>query len=68
MRSAKNAALLSPAAVDLGLGADLRQQLADEEEQRKKKLLQQAQAMQRGSNPLGPATNTLYAGAGGFSV
>lgn len=68
MRSAKNAGLLSPAAVDLGLGADLRQQLADEEEERKKKLLRQAQAMQRGTPALGPGTMSLYGQAGGLSI
>jgi len=68
MRSSKNTALLSPATVDLGLGADLRQQLADEEEERKKKLLRQAQAMQRGSSPLGPGTMSLYGQAGGLSI
>ena len=39
---------MSPAAVDLGMGNALRQQLADAEEERKKKLLRQAQAMQTG--------------------
>lgn len=68
MRSAKN--VMSPATIDLGLGGDLRQQLADAEEEKKKKLLRQAQAMQRSANPLGPATSSLYAGMGigGFSI
>lgn len=56
---------LSPAAMDLGLGGDLRQQLEESEEQKKKKLLRQAQAM----GGLSPATQALFPSmGGGYSV
>ncbi len=55
MASAKNLSL-SPAASDLGLGDQLKQQLDDEEEQRKKKLLQQASGM----SSLGLGTMSLF--------
>jgi hypothetical protein len=61
MRQSKPVAL-SPAAMDLGLGGDLRQQLLDEEMQKKKKLLAQAQAMSSGA--LSPASQALFPGAG----
>lgn len=56
--------MMSPAAQDLGLGDQLRQQLSDAEEERKKKMLLQAQSAQRAASPLGPATQTLF-GQGG---
>lgn len=57
--SAKNF-MLSPAAMDLGLGDQLKQQLDDQEIERKKKLAQAAQ----GGAGLGPATMSLF-GFGG---
>lgn len=56
---ANKALPLSPAAMDLGLGGDLRQQLLDEEAQKKKKLLLQAQQMAGSSSP---ATQALFPG------
>ena len=47
---------VSPAALDLGLGDSLRQQLAQQEEERKKKLLQQAQGIQN----FAPGTASLF--------
>lgn len=60
MPSAKSQPL-SPAAMDLGLGGDLRQQLLDEEMQKKKKLLAQAQAL---GGSASPATMALFPNAG----
>ncbi len=48
---------ISPAAMDLGLGGNLQQQLAEEELRKKKKLLQQASAM---SGTAGSATQMLF--------
>ena len=62
MASAKNISL-SPAASDLGLGDQLKQQLDDEEEARKKKMLQQAS----GLTGLGMGTMSLF-GQGGFGA
>jgi hypothetical protein len=61
MPAAKNFSL-SSAASDLGLGDQVRQQLQDEEEERKKKM---SAAAGRGLNPLGPATQSLFAMQGG---
>lgn len=62
MRASRGALPLSPAAMDLGLGGDLRQQLLDEEMQKKKKLLAQAQAMSSGA--MSPAVQSLFPSAG----
>jgi hypothetical protein len=51
---------MAGAAMDLGLGANLRLQLANEQEERKKKLLRQAKAQQSG---LSPGTMALFPGA-----
>ncbi len=55
---------LSPATVDLGMGANLQQQLVDNEEERKKKLLRQARDMQIGGG-MGAAAQQLL---GSYSV
>lgn len=60
--SAKNS-MLSPAAQTLGLGDQLKTQLDDLEEERKKKLLKQAN-----QTAMGPATMSLFAGAGGYGA
>ena len=61
MATATTNALLSPAAVDLGMGGDLGQQLKDETEaQRKKRLLLDRQRL-----ALGPAAQSLGLGAYG---
>jgi len=56
--------MLSPAAVDLGLGGGgtLQQQLLEEEQRRKKKLMQQAAALSPAAQALFPSMNS------GFSV
>ena len=60
--------VISPAALELGLGGSLRQQLLDQEEERKKKLLREAQAQRAAQGALGPATQMLFSGSGGYSV
>lgn len=67
MMSAKNT-MLSPAAADLGLGDALRQQVEDTIDERKKKLLRQAQIAQGPMASIGPATQSLFSGAGSYSV
>lgn len=57
-RSTKNLSV-SPGVSDLGYGDMLKQQVDDADEERKKKLLQS----RAGSNPLGPATLSLFSGA-----
>ena len=61
---------LSPAASDLGLGMGdmLRQQVSESEDERRKRLLKQARAVEQSQSALGPATQTLFKGAGGYSV
>jgi hypothetical protein len=63
---ALSTANLSAAAQTLGLGDQLKTQLADSEEERKKKLLaqQQKQAQLSGSM-FGPATQSLFGGGMG---
>jgi hypothetical protein len=65
-QSGKNFAM-TPAAQDLGLGDQIKQQLDDQEEERKKMLLQQAK--QAGSNgaPLSQASQHLGFPAGSAS-
>jgi hypothetical protein len=53
----------SYAAMDLGLGAGLQQQLKETEEERKKRLLQQAQVAQGGLPP-GGAVQSLFSQTG----
>lgn len=65
MQSAKNM-MLSPAATDLGLGAQLQQQVADTVEERRKKLLKQAGVLEFGA-AMSPAAQSLL-GAGSYSV
>lgn len=67
MISAKNQ-MISAAASDLGLGDMLKQQLDDTMEERRKKLLRQAQTTQLAHTQMGPATQSLFAGVGGYSV
>lgn len=63
MTSAKNNAL-SPAAVDLGLGDQLTQQLADQEMERKKKIMggagRQSMPAMYGDSTMGLAVMNLY--------
>ncbi len=51
---------LSPAAMDLGMGDELKQQMAQAEEERKRKLMQQ----QMGMSGMRPGTLALF-GVGG---
>lgn len=67
MLSSKNTAL-SASASDLGLGDQLKTQVESELAARKKKLLQNAGLGQTGTMAgVGPATQSLFAAAGGFN-
>lgn len=66
MLSSKNTPL-SAAATDLGLGDQLKTQVENELMQRKKKLLQNAGLGGGQGAAGGPATQSLFAAAGGFN-
>lgn len=58
--------MLSPAAADLGLGAQLKQELDDAEIERRKKLMMQQKAgMSRTDSLMSPAVSSLFGGLGG---
>ena len=58
--------ILSPAAAALGMGDQLKAQLADSQDERKKKLLAQQRAQAQLSGSLyGPATQSLFGGGMG---
>lgn len=64
MVSAKNL-MLSPAATDLGMGDQLKQQVEDTVESRRKKTLKQVGVTDMGMSAAG---QSLFQGAGSFSI
>ena len=60
--------MLSPAAQDLGLGDQLKQQLDDAEAERRKKALLAQKASMVTQGTFAPATVALYGASGGFQV
>ena len=66
MLSTKNT-MLSPAAQDLGLGDQLKQQVESDVMKRKKKTEQMANGMTAPGGLMGPATQSLIAGIGGYN-